>query len=251
MIPGFEDGLIGKSAGDIFTLPLSFPEEYHNAELAGKSVEFDIVVNSVSEQVLPAVDEEFFKSFGVEEGGVEAFREEVSNNMTRELKSASRNKLKAQVMDKLVGMVDIQVPAALVTNELGQLKAQALQQMGGGANLDPNMLPDELFSEQATRRVTLGLVLGEVMQVENLSADPARVRETIEELAATYESPEEVINWYYGNQEQLSAIESSVVEDQVFDFILEKAKVTDKTVSYQEVIKPEQKQPAEAEAEAE
>jgi trigger factor len=113
------------------------------------------------------------------------------------------------------------------------------------------MLPDELFSEQATRRVTLGLVLGEVMQVENLSADPARVRETIEELAATYESPEEVINWYYGNQEQLSAIESSVVEDQVFDFILEKAKVTDKTVSYQEVIKPEQKQPAEAEAEAE
>jgi trigger factor len=251
MIPGFEDGLIGKSAGDIFTLHLSFPEEYHNAELAGKSVEFDIVVNSVSEQVLPAIDEEFFKSFGVEEGGVEAFREEVSNNMTRELKSASRNKLKAQVMDKLVGMVDIQVPAALVTNELGQLKAQALQQMGGGANLDPNMLPDELFSEQATRRVTLGLVLGEVMQVENLSADPARVRETIEELAATYESPEEVINWYYGNQEQLSAIESSVVEDQVFDFILEKAKVTDKTVSYQEVIKPEQKQPAEAEAEAE
>ena len=251
MVPGFEDGLIGKSAGDIFTLPLSFPEEYHNAELAGKSVEFDIVVNSVSEQVLPAVDEEFFKSFGVEEGGVEAFREEVANNMTRELKSASRNKLKAQVMDKLVGMVDIQVPAALVANELGQLKAQALQQMGGGANLDPNMLPDELFSEQATRRVTLGLVLGEVMQAENLSADPARVRETIEELAATYESPEEVINWYYGNQEQLSAIESSVVEDQVFDFILEKAKVTDKTVSYQEVIKPEQKQPAEAEAEAE
>jgi trigger factor len=123
--------------------------------------------------------------------------------------------------------------------------------MGGGANLDPNMLPDELFSEQATRRVTLGLVLGEVMQVENLSADPARVREAIEELAATYESPEEVINWYYGNQEQLSAIESSVVEDQVFDFILEKAKVTDKTVSYQEVIKLEQKQPAEAEAEAE
>lgn len=249
MIPGFEEGLIGKSAGDSFTLPLSFPEEYHSAELAGKSVEFEIVVNSVSEQVLPAIDEEFFKSFGVEEGGVEAFRVEVASNMTRELKSASRNKLKAQVMDKLIEMVDVQVPAALITGELGQLKSQALQQMGGGANLDPSMLPDELFTDQATRRVTLGLVLGEVMQKQNLQADPARVRETIEELAATYESPEEVINWYYGNQEQLSAIESSVVEDQVFDFILGEAKVEEKTVSYQEVIKPEPRQSETAAAE--
>jgi trigger factor len=245
MIPGFEEGLIGKKAGESFTLPLTFPAEYHSAELAGKAVEFDITVNSVSEQVLPAIDEDFFKSFGVEEGGEEAFRTEVSNNMTRELKSASRNKLKAQVMDKLIEVVDIQIPSALIAAELQQLKGQALQQMGGGANLDPSMLPDELFAEQAKRRVTLGLVLGEVMQSQNMSADPVRVRESIEELAATYESPEEVINWYYGNQEQLSAIESSVVEDQVFDYILGEAKVADKTVSYQEVIKPESKQPAE------
>ena len=133
----------------------------------------------------------------------------------------------------------------IIAAELQQLKGQALQQMGGGANLDPSMLPDELFADQAKRRVTLGLVLGEVMQSQNMSADPVRVRESIEELAATYESPEEVINWYYGNQEQLSAIESSVVEDQVFDYILGEAKVADKTVSYQEVIKPESKQPAE------
>lgn len=239
MIPGFEDGLIGKSAGDSFTLPLTFPAEYHNADLAGKEVEFDIVVNSVSGQVLPVVDEEFFKSFGVEEGGEEAFRVEVASNMSRELKSASRNKLKNQVMDKLIDIVEVEVPTALIAGEINQLKVQALQQMGGGANLDPSMLPDELFSEQAKRRVTLGLVLGEVMQKHNLTADPARVRETIEELASTYESPEDVINWYYGNQEQLAAVESSVVEDQVFDFILGEAKVADKTVSYQEVIKPE------------
>lgn len=245
MIPGFEEGLIGKKAGESFALPLTFPAEYHSAELAGKAVEFDITVNSVSEQVLPAIDEEFFNSFGVEEGGEEAFRIEVSNNMTRELKSASRNKLKAQVMDKLIEVVDVQIPSALIAAELQQLKGQALQQMGGGANLDPSMLPDELFADQAKRRVTLGLVLGEVMQSQNMSADPVRVRESIEELAATYESPEEVINWYYGNQEQLSAIESSVVEDQVFDYILGEAKVADKTVSYQEVIKPESKQPAE------
>lgn len=249
MIPGFEAGLIGKSAGDAFTLSLSFPDEYHNAELAGKAVEFDMVLNSVSEQVLPAVDEEFFQSFGVEEGGNEAFREEVANNMKRELKAASRNKLKAQVMDKLIEIVELDVPSALIAAEIQQLKAQALQQMGGGANLDPSMLPDELFTEQASRRVKLGLVLGEVMQTQILKADPAKVRETIEELAATYESPEEVINWYYGNQEQLSAIESSVVEDQVFDYILDAAKVEDKTVSYQEVIKPEQRQSENADAE--
>jgi trigger factor len=249
MMPGFESGLIGKSAGDAFTLSLSFPGEYHNAELAGKAVEFDMVLNSVSEQVLPAVDEEFFKSFGVEEGGNEAFREEVANNMKRELKAASSNKLKAQVMDKLIEIVELDVPSALIAAEIQQLKAQALQQMGGGANLDPSMLPDELFTEQASRRVKLGLVLGEVMQTQNLKADPAKVRETIEELAATYESPAEVINWYYGNQEQLSAIESSVVEDQVFDFILDAAKVEDKTVSYQEVIKPEQRQSENADAE--
>ena len=231
MIPGFETGLIGKSAGDAFTLPLSFPADYHNADLAGKEVEFEIVINSVSEQLLPAVDEEFFASFGVDEGGVEAFRAEVASNMARELKAASRNKLKAQVMDKLIEVVSLDVPKALVAAELTQLKGQALQQMGGGANLDPSMLPDELFIEQATRRVTLGLVLGEVMQKHDLKADPARVRETIEELAATYESPEDVINWYYGNQEQLAAIESSVVEDQVFDFILGEAKVADKSVS--------------------
>jgi trigger factor len=249
MIPGFEAGIIGKSAGDAFTLALNFPEEYHNADLAGKAVEFEMVLNSVSEQVLPAVDEEFFKSFGIEEGGDVAFREEVANNMTRELKAASRNKLKAQVMDKLIEVVELDVPAALVTAEIQQLKTQALQQMGGGANLDASMLPDELFSEQATRRVKLGLVLGEVMQTQNLKADPVKVRETIEELAATYESPEEVINWYYGNQEQLAAIESSVVEDQVFDFILEAAKVDDKTVSYQEVIKPEPRQSENTDAE--
>jgi trigger factor len=152
-------------------------------------------------------------------------------------------------MDKLIEIVELDVPSALIAAEIQQLKAQALQQMGGGANLDPSMLPDELFAVQASRRVKLGLVLGEVMQTQNLKADPAKVRETIEELAATYESPEEVINWYYGNQEQLSAIESSVVEDQVFDYILDAAKVEDKTVSYQEVIKPEQRQSESADAE--
>lgn len=241
MIPGFEDGIIGKKAGEEFTLPLTFPEEYQNEELAGADVEFDIKLNKVSEKALPEVDEEFFASFGVSEGGMEAFREEVANNMRREMKAASRNKLKNQIMDAVLDEVDVSVPEALLAGEVDQLRNQTLQQMGGGQNLDPSLLPDDLFREQAQRRVVLGLVLGEVIQQQNLQADAVKVREAIDELAATYESPEEVVKWYYGNQEQLSAVESSVLEDQVFDYIIEQAKVEDKQVDYQQVIKPEPK----------
>ncbi|MDD9890182.1 MAG: trigger factor [Gammaproteobacteria bacterium] len=247
MIPGFEAGIVGKKAGEAFTIPLTFPEEYHSEDLAGQSVEFDITLNSVSEQALPEVNETFYKSFGVEEGGEEAFRAEVSNNMKREMKTASRNKVKNKVMDALIDIVDVGVPAALVSAEIDQLKVQAMQQMGGGQGADPSMLPDDLFKEQANRRVVLGLVLGEVIKEKNIQADPAKVRAQVEELAATYESPEDVINWYYGNKEQLASIESTVIEDQVFDYIIEEAAVTDKQVSYQEVIKPE---PRAADAEA-
>ena len=241
MIPGFESGIEGKSAGDAFSLDLSFPEEYHNKELAGAEVVFEIMLNSVTEQVMPAIDEEFYKSFGVEEGGNDAFREEVTNNMRRELKTASRNKLKNKIMDSLVEAVDAEIPSALVGGEIEQLRQQAMQQFGGGQNIDPNMLPDDLFKEQAARRVLLGLVLGEVIQQQELKADPARVRESIEELASTYESPDEVINWYYGNQEQLATIESSVLEDQVFDYVIDQSVVSDKLVGYQELIQPESK----------
>ncbi|MFT6092575.1 MAG: trigger factor [Pseudohongiellaceae bacterium] len=242
MIPGFETGIIGKSAGDNFILPLEFPADYQSEDLAGQKVEFEITLNSVSEQALPAVDEEFYKSFGVETGGLEAFREEVVNNMNREMKTASRNKVKTAIMDAIIDSVDITVPGALVKAETEQLKTQALQQMGGGGqNLDPSMLPDELFSDQASRRVTLGLVLGEVIKVKELKADAVKVREAVEELASTYESPEDVVNWYYSNDDQLASIESGVLEDQVFDHILEQASVTDTKVSYQEVIKPAEK----------
>ncbi len=241
MIPGFEAGIEGKNPTDNFRFKVKFPAEYHSKELAGKEVEFEITLNSVSEQVLPEVDEVFFKSFGVEEGGLEAFREEISNNMRREMKTASRNKLKTKVMDALVDAVDVAVPDALVVAEISQLRQQALQQMGGGQNLDPTMLPDELFRDQARRRVLLGLLLGEVIQQQSLAADPAKVRESVEELAATYESPDDVINWYYGNKEQLATIESAVLEDQVFDYIVEQSEVNDRQVTYQEVIQPEAK----------
>ncbi|MEC7894701.1 MAG: trigger factor [Pseudomonadota bacterium] len=239
MIPGFENGVIGKVAGDEFSLQLKFPDEYHSEELAGAEVEFELKLNTVSEQSLPEVNEDFFKSFGVEEGGIEAFREEVTNNMQREMKTASRNKLKTTLMDALISDMEVTIPAALMSNEINQLKHQTVQQMGGGQGFDPQNMPDDLFKEQAKRRVTLGLVLGEVISQQNIQADAGKVRAAVEELAATYESPEEVVKWYYSNEEQLKGIESSVLEDEVFDYIIEQAEVSDKEVSYQEVIEPE------------
>ena len=239
MIPGFEDGVIGKSAGEDFTLQLKFPDDYHSEELAGAEVEFELTLNTVSEQSLPEVNEDFFKSFGVEEGGMEAFREEVSNNMQREMKNASRNKLKTTLMDALISDLEVAIPAALMSNEIHQLKQQTVQQMGGGQGFDPHSMPDDLFREQAKRRVTLGLIMGEVISQQSIQADAEKVRDAVEEIAATYESPEEVVKWYYSNEEQLQGIESSVIEDQVFDYIIEQAQVSDKEVSYQDVIKPE------------
>ena len=239
MIPGFEDGVVGKLPGEDFTLRLKFPDNYHADDLAGVEVEFDVKLNSVSEQSLPRIDEDFFKSFGFEESGAEAFREEVSKNMQREMKTASRNKLKTLLMDSLVSGVEVRIPEALTGNEIQQLKRQAVQQMNVGQGFDPESMPDDLFREQAKRRVTLGLVLGEVIAQQSIQADADKVRAAVEEIAATYESPEEVVQWYYSNEEQLQGIESTVIEDQVFDFIIEQAEVSDKQVSYQEVIKPE------------
>ena len=239
MIPGFETGIVGNSSGEGFVLNLEFPGEYHNEELAGKKVEFEITLHAVSTQVLPEIDEEFFKSFGIDEGGEPAFREEVSSNMRRELKVSSRSKLKNQVMDALIDAVDVSVPATLIAGEIQQLRDQAMQQIGAGKNMDPARLPDDLFTDQARRRVVLGLILGEVVQQHKITADPVRVREAVEEMASTYESPDDVINWYYGDKEQLGTVESTVVEDQVFDHIIDAANVRETRLSYQEVIKPE------------
>ena len=239
MIPGFEEGILDRKIGESFTLDLQFPEQYHNEELAGQAVQFDIKLNSVSKQILPEADEEFFRSFGVEEGGEGAFREEIINNMTREMKTTSRKKFKNKIVDAVIELVDIALPEALIMAEVEQLKNQAFQQMGGNKEVDLSMLPDEPFQEQAGRRVILGLVLGEVIQQQKLQAEPARVRESVEELASTYESPDDVINWYYGNKEQLAEIESAVLEDQVFDYIIEQASITDEQVSYKEIMEPE------------
>ena len=240
MIPGFEKGLLKAKAGAEIVLDLEFPKDYQNKEVAGKPVQFKVTVNSASAPVLPELNDEFFAVFGIDEGGEEAFRKEVSANMNRELKNASKGKVKNLVMDLLLKEHQIDLPASLVKSEIESLRQQAMQQFGGGKqNIDPSMLPDDLFKEQAEKRISLGLILGEVIKVKKLKADPALVKSTVEDIASTYETPEEVVRWYYSNKEQLASVESSVLEDQAFEAILADAKVTEKKVSYDDVIKPD------------
>lgn len=242
MIPGFEDGLVGLKAGDEKVLSLSFPEDYHAEELKGAAVEFAVKVNSVSEQELPELNAEFFSKYGVEGDDEAQFRADVRKNMERELKNAAKSKLKNQVMDKLIEANEVELPKALVAGEIEALRNQMMQQFGGAQpNLDlKSLLPDEMFSEQAERRVALGLIVGEVVKASEIKVDSDRVREMVEELASTYQDPEEVVNYYFNNRELLAGVESVVLEDQVVDHILDGAKVTETNSTYEDVIKPAQ-----------
>ena len=233
MIPGFEDAIKGRDPGEKFTCELKFPDDYQQRDLAGKDVEFSIRINAVRESRLPEVDEEFYRSFGVEEGGEEAFHKEIIRNMERELKTAGRSRMKSRISEAVVKRADIDVPKALMAEEMDRIREQTEKNLGGKA---PE-IPEDLLRDQARRRLVMGLIMAEIVGGNNMKADPERVREAIEELASTYESPEEVVRWYYGNEQQLSAVETSVLEDQVFDFIAGKVKRTEKAVSYQEAIR--------------
>jgi trigger factor len=236
MIPGFEDGLVGAKAGEERVLNLTFPEDYQNLELAGKTAEFTVTVNTVSAPTLPELNETFFKQFGIKETNIEGFRTEVRKNMERELRQAIKSKVKNQVMDGLLAANPIEVPKALLSNEVDRLRVQAVQQFGG--NIKPDQLPAELFEEQAKRRVVLGLVVAEVVKQFDLKPDEDRVREMIQEMASAYQEPEQVVAWYYKNDQQLNEVRSVVLEEQVVDTVLQKASVTDKAVSYEEAVKP-------------
>ena len=249
MIPGFEDALVGCVAGDTKVITPTFPEDYQNLDLAGKTAEFTVIVNTVEGPELPELNEEFFAQFGNTEGGLDGFRAEVKKNMERELNQSIKGKVKSQVMDGLLAANEIEVPAALISNEVDRLRVQAVQQFGG--NVKPDQLPAELFTEQAKRRVALGLIVAQMVKQFEIKADDARVRSTIEEMAAAYQEPQQVIEWYYKNEQQLEDVRAVVLEEQVVDTVLGKAKLTDVTVSYEEAVKPEAAPEVAEEADAE
>jgi trigger factor len=239
MIPGFEEGIVGMKTGEEKTISVTFPDDYQSEELKGAAAEFKIKLNSVSEAELPALDQTFFDKFGVVGADLAKFRSEVKSNMQRELNNALSLKLKSQVMDVLINTHVVDVPKALVANEINLLREQMMQRFGGQKqNFDVrSLLPDTMFQEEANRRVTLGLIVGEIVKESKIRPDARLMKAKIEEIASTYEQPQEVIDYYNSNRELMAGVESAVLEDQVVDYIVSKAKITDAPSTYDEIIK--------------
>jgi len=241
-IPGFEKDIIGMKVGEEKTIKVTFPESYHAEHLKGKEVEFDIVVNKTEGPVLPKIDDEFAKLFGVKEGGVDALRVEVSKNMTRELTQAVKSKVKEQVIEGLLAGHEIDLPSSLVSDEVDFLRQQTKQRFPGKIN--PKDLPDlptEMFTEQAERRVKVSILLGEVIKANKLIVDNDKVDELIASAASAYEDPREVIEHYAKNKELMQQMQNIALEEQAVEFLLEKADVTSKKASFQDIMNQESK----------
>jgi len=242
MIPGFETDIIGMKVGEEKTITVTFPEDYHAENLKGKEAEFDIVVNKTEGSVVPKIDEEFAKLFGVEEGGIEALREEVSKNMTRELTQAVKAKVKEQIIEGVLEANDVEIPASLIAQEVDVLRKQAMQRFAG--QMDPQNMPElpaDMFEEQAKKRVKTGLLLGEVIKVNDLKVDEEKVNELIASAASAYEDPKEVIEYYATNKELNQQMQNVALEEQAVEVLLASAKVKEKKASFQEIMNPEGK----------
>ena len=241
MLPDFENAVEGAKAGETKTFDLTFPEDYHAKDLAGQTVQFEITVKQVQAPRLPDVDADFAKMMGVVDGDVEKMRAEVEANLKREVKRRIEAKVKDQVMEALIKANPIAIPSSLVDMEIQRLMQSARQDMEQrGMKVKDMPLQPEWFAEQAKRRVTLGLILAEVVKTENLQASPEQVRGLVEDMAASYEQPEEVIRWYYAQPQRLSDVEGVAIEANVVEWVLGKAKVTDKAAVFDELMNQQQ-----------
>ncbi len=250
MIPGFEDGIKGMKAGEEKVIDVTFPENYQAENLAGKAAQFKINLTTVEKPALPEVDAEFLKLFGIElapeEGGVDKLKADVRKNMEREVRNSLRNQLKQTTFDALVNANAIEVPKAMIAEEVRRQRQQMLQQFaqqfGSAQNFDESMLPDELFSEKAERSVKLGVLVGAIIDNAGLTVDQERVKTMIAEMSESYEDPSEVIEYFTTDKQQRAQVEAVALEDQVVDHILAAAQVTEVTVDYQELLKRNQQQ---------
>ncbi|MGF1546554.1 MAG: trigger factor [Thiotrichales bacterium] len=243
MIAGFEQQLVGLKTGDEKNLLVNFPDDYPAPTLAGKAAEFKVQVKAVKAPRLPEVDADFVRLFGVEDGSVDAFRAEVRANMQRELDQSIRSRVKTQVMDALAGGHPIEVPGALIQQEITRLREQARASMQQNNSVS---LPDSIFTDQASKRVALGLIIGEIIKRNAISLDRDRVSRTLDDIASTYETPQEVVNYYRKNREQMAALEAMVLEDQVVDWVREQAQVAVEALSFEEMTQRGKQQEAKA-----
>jgi trigger factor len=233
MLKEFEDGLSGMSKDEEKTIDVNFPEDYHGKDVAGKTAQFTLNVIKVSESSIPELNEELIKSFGVEDGNIDTFKLDIKQNMEKELGQKIKTTLKNTVMAALLEKNEVLAPKALVAEEISNLKQQMAQNMGQGAEkMDTSNFPDDLFEAEGTKRVQLGLLVGELIKLEGIKLDQTRFDSTLQEMAASYEQPKQVLEYYTSNKEARVGLEGMVLEDQVVDHILAKAKVSEKKTNF-------------------
>lgn len=238
MLPDFEAAVLGLKAGESKSFDMTFPADYGAKDLAGQAVTFDITVKAVNEAILPEVDADFAKALGVENGDIAKMTAEIETNLKREVKKRLQSRVKDQVMDALLKTNTIDVPNALVDMEIERLMQAARQDMEqrGGVKMKDFPMQREWFVEQAKRRISLGLLLSEIVKVNELHAKADQVKAVVEEAAQSYEHPEEVIRWYYAQPQRLAEIEGVAIEDNVVAWALSQAKVVDKPVAFDELM---------------
>ena len=238
MLPEFEAGIAGMKAGESKDVEVNFPEDYHGKDVAGKTAVFTITLNNVSEATLPEVDAEFAKALGIADGDVAKMREEVKKNVAREVERRTQEQTKESVMEALLKAVELQVPNALVNDEAARLAEEMKQNFvnQGMANAGQVNLPADMFKEQAHRRVALGLILAQLVEENKLEPTEEQIKAVVANFAESYEDPQEVIDWYYADASRLQGPTSLAVESNVVNFVLGKAKVTEKTLSFDEVM---------------
>jgi trigger factor len=236
-LPEFEAGLEGISSGEEKVVMVNFPDDYHGKDVAGKTAEFSLRATRVSEGLLPEVDQEFARVYGIEDGDLEKLRVDIRANMDKELSQKLKSNVKNAVMEGLLEKNKVIAPSALVAEEVKSLKQQSIQRMGQDPKtFDADSLPDDLFKQEADKRVRLGLLVGEVIKTENITLDNSLFESTLTEMTASYEQPDQVLEFYRQNQQARKGLESMVLEEQVVSHILDKAKVTEKQSSFEEIM---------------
>ncbi len=238
MLPAFEEAVTGMKPGESKTFPLPFPEDYHGKEVAGKTADFLVTLHKLEGAHLPEVNDELAKSLGVKDGNVEGLKSDIRQNLSHELDARLLLRRRQAALQALVEKAELDLPQSMVKAETARMVEQARADLKqrGIKDADTAPIPEDLFKPQAEQRVRMGLVVAEVVKANSLHATPEQLRERIEAMAASYEKPEEVIKWYYSDRSRLAEIEGLVIESNVTDFVMGKAKVTEKTVSFEELM---------------
>jgi len=237
MLPEFEAATVGLKVGESKTFPLAFPEDYHGKDVAGKTAEFTITLKKLEWAHLPEIDAEFAKSLGIEDGSVEKMREDIKVNLEREVNARIKARNKEAVMDALVKHTEMDVPQVMVAQDSARLAEQTRQDMAGrGMDVKSLPFPADLFATKAERRVRLGLILSQLVGDNNLQATQEQVKAQIEDFAQSYEDPKEVLKYYYSDRRRLSEVEALVLEENVVNYVLGKAKVASKDIAFDELM---------------